>query len=216
MVEMHLLSVNTLFRYDAIYALGVVTAFDRFMAGYDPESDLESIFQAICAATGANRDQYRQDAQALRNIAAQLQPEQLATWESALVSVPEAQPLYEILKAIAFNETFKYSRLFAIGLYSLLEQAAGEAPVDADKAQATLQDMGQTLHLPVEKLKKDLELYQSNLEKLDQAREVLADALEASRKQRQQKEQPDADNGDAAATAEPDSESEPSDAPANS
>ena len=39
MVEMHLLFVNTDFSYDAIYALGVVTAFDRFMQGYRPEHD---------------------------------------------------------------------------------------------------------------------------------------------------------------------------------
>ncbi|MFM6203351.1 MAG: photosystem II biogenesis protein Psp29, partial [Dolichospermum sp.] len=48
MVEMHLLSVNVDFSYDAIYALGVVTTFDRFMEGYQPEQDQESIFQAIC------------------------------------------------------------------------------------------------------------------------------------------------------------------------
>ncbi|HAX86545.1 MAG TPA: photosystem II biogenesis protein Psp29, partial [Cyanobacteria bacterium UBA11370] len=33
MVEMHLLSVNVDFRYDPIYALGVVTSFNRFMQG---------------------------------------------------------------------------------------------------------------------------------------------------------------------------------------
>ena len=30
MVEMHLLSVNVDFSYDSIYALGVVTTFDRY------------------------------------------------------------------------------------------------------------------------------------------------------------------------------------------
>ncbi len=40
MVEMHLLSVNADFRYDPIYALGVVTTFDRFMLGYRPDTDL--------------------------------------------------------------------------------------------------------------------------------------------------------------------------------
>ncbi|MEM8639222.1 MAG: photosystem II biogenesis protein Psp29 [Cyanobacteria bacterium P01_G01_bin.54] len=206
MVEMHLLSVNTLFQYNPVYALGVVTAFDRFMAGYEPESDLDSIFRALCGAVGANSEQYRQDAQMLRKVATELDPEQLATWDSSFVSIAAAQPLYEMLKAIAFNDTFKYSRLFAIGLYSLLEEAAGDAPVDVEQAQTTLQEMGKTLQLPAEKLKKDLELYQSNLEKLAQAREVLADALEASRKQRQQTD---------TASATPPTSEQPSDAPAS-
>ncbi|MER3587246.1 MAG: photosystem II biogenesis protein Psp29, partial [Mastigocladus sp. ERB_26_1] len=44
MVEMHLLAVNVDFSYNPIFALGVVTSFDRFMQGYQPESDRESIF----------------------------------------------------------------------------------------------------------------------------------------------------------------------------
>ena len=39
MVEMHLLDVNADFKYDPIYALGVVTTFDRFMEGYKPSED---------------------------------------------------------------------------------------------------------------------------------------------------------------------------------
>ncbi|NEO82861.1 MAG: photosystem II biogenesis protein Psp29 [Spirulina sp. SIO3F2] len=187
MVEMHLLSVNAAFRYDSVYALGVTTAFDRFMSGYTPISDLDSIFSALCTAVGNSPEQCRQDAQTLNTIATQLTPEQLATWDSALVSVAAAQPLYDALKAIAFNDSFKYSRLFAIGLYTVLEQATDEA-LDQEQAQITLQEMGKTLHLPAEKLKKDLELYQSNLDKLSQAKEVLADALEASRKQRENRE----------------------------
>ena len=47
MVEMHLLLVNADFNYDSIYALGVVNTFDRFMKGYEPESDRTSIYTAI-------------------------------------------------------------------------------------------------------------------------------------------------------------------------
>ena len=66
MVEMHLLSVNVDFVYNSLYALGVVTSFDRFMMGYEPEGDKESIFSAICKAVGGDAQQYRQDADALK------------------------------------------------------------------------------------------------------------------------------------------------------
>jgi citrate synthase len=52
-----------------------------------------------------------------------------------------------------------------------------------------LQRIGDTLHLPQEKLQKDLELYRSNLEKMAQAQIVLEDAIKADRKKREQREQ---------------------------
>ena len=66
MVEMHLLSVNAEFQYDSIYALGVVTTFDKFMQGYRPHEDLSSIFAALCQAmNGVDANQYRHDAETL-------------------------------------------------------------------------------------------------------------------------------------------------------
>ena len=67
MVEMHLLSVNADFRYDPIYALGVVTTFDRFMLGYRPDTDLTSIFNALCQSLQADPQKYRQDAEQVRS-----------------------------------------------------------------------------------------------------------------------------------------------------
>lgn len=185
MVEMHLLSVNVNFNYDPIFALGVVTAYERFMAGYQPEQDRESIFQALCRSVGRDPQQFRHDAEQVRNACNAVTVEQLAQWGSALASQEGAQLLYDTLKAIAFNQTFKYSRLFAIGLYSIVEAASDKGTVSQDLD--ALKEMGEALHLPSEKLSKDLDLYRSNLEKLAQAREVLDDVMEADRKKRQQR-----------------------------
>jgi photosystem II biogenesis protein Psp29 len=48
LVEMHLLSVNVDFHYDPIYALGVVTSFEKFMEGYRP-GRINRIFLMLCA-----------------------------------------------------------------------------------------------------------------------------------------------------------------------
>ncbi len=69
MVEMHLLSVNVDFSYNPIYALGVVTAFDRFMQGYQPPSDQESIFNALIKAEQDDPQRYRGDAERLKELA---------------------------------------------------------------------------------------------------------------------------------------------------
>ncbi|GAB4356440.1 MAG: photosystem II biogenesis protein Psp29 [Cyanophyceae cyanobacterium] len=190
MVEMHLLSVNAHFAYSPIYALGVVTAYDRFMAGYSPERDLESIFRALCTSVGSTPEHYRGDADRLRGAAASLSADQLcASLKGTGDGGSEAEAiLREVSAPVRDNPTFKYSRLFAIGLYTLLEAAAPEVASEEARQKEILAQVGEALHLPTEKLEKDLELYRSNLEKLSQAREALADTLEAERKRRAQRE----------------------------
>lgn len=186
LVEMHLLSVNVNFRYDPIYALGVITSFDRFMQGYRPERDLSSIFEALCRAVEGDPEQYRRDGEMVRSLASQLSVEQIVAWNNELGSNPEAGALYESLKAIAFNPNFKYSRLFALGLYSLLEASNADWAKDEKQRDTVLKEFSETLKLPADKIQKDVELYRSNLEKMAQVQAAIEDALNADRKKRQQ------------------------------
>ena len=186
MVEMHLLWVNATFTYDAIYALGVVSTFDRFMEGYQPESEQASIFESLCSAIEADPGQYRKDAAELRESVQRLSLEDLQT---ALSDPAASPPLGTLFKAIASNPTFKYSRLFAIGLVQLLGATNPEILEDAESLQATLKTFAEVLGLPPEKMKKDVELYLSNLEKMGQARILMEEMIETERKRRDQREQ---------------------------
>lgn len=189
MVEMHLLLVNVDFHYDPIYALGVVTSFNRFMQGYRPEKDQESIFAAVCQAVGGDPQQYQQDAERLKEMARGLSASQLISWFSSPTPLHGAQDLYTIVTAIASNPKFKYSRLFAIGLYSMLEQSDPELVKNQKQVAEALQQISQALHLDQDKLQKDLELYRSNLEKMAQVQTVIEDAIKADRKKREQRAQ---------------------------
>ncbi len=187
MVEMHLLSVNADFRYDPIYALGVVTAFERFMQGYQPERDKEPIFDALCQATEDNPQRYRQDAERLRSVVKNLSAQQLLDWVSGVSQIGGTEDLQAQMQAIAHNSSFKYSRLFGIGVFTLLELADPEVIKDDKQRVEVLKQMSAALHISEEKLNKDLELYRSNLEKIEQAMLTMADMLAADRKKRQQR-----------------------------
>jgi photosystem II biogenesis protein Psp29 len=100
-----------------------------------------------------------------------------------------AGDFHNTVAAIANNPTFKYSRLFAIGLYTLLEQADLELVNDEKQRNEALKQMASALHLPEDKLQKDLELYRSNLEKMAQVQSVMEDAIKAERKKREQRAQ---------------------------
>jgi photosystem II biogenesis protein Psp29 len=188
MVEMHLLSVNVDFSYNGIYALGVVTTFDRFMGGYQPERDKESIFNAICRAVEQDPQRYREDASRLENIATSLPGQDLIAGLTQPATLQNQDLQYQ-LESIVSNTNFKYSRLLAIGLFSLLEKADSELVKDDQKRGETLKAIANGLHLSEEKLTKDLELYSSNLEKMAQALIVMEDILSADRKKRDKRQQ---------------------------
>jgi len=188
MVEMHLLGVNEDFRYDPIYALGVVSSFDRFMQGYRSQQQQTDIFNAICQAQEADPERYREDAKRLEAIAAHKSADELIAWVQQAVSLENlGDNLQSSLQAIAKNPQFKYSRLFSIGLYTLLELAEPEVVKDEQRRTQALHQLCTGLNVPEGKLQKDLELYRSNLEKMAQARKAIADMLESDRKKRQQK-----------------------------
>jgi photosystem II biogenesis protein Psp29 len=189
MVEMHLLSVNVDFSYNSIYALGVVTTFDRFMQGYQPEREKESIFIALLQAIEEDPQRYKQDAQRLQALAQSLPSRDLIAWLSQTNPLEQDADLQSSLAAIANNPNFKYNRLFAIGIFSLLELSDPELVKDEKQRNEALKSIASGLNLSDDRLNKDLELYRSNLDKMTQAIVVMADMISADRKKREQRTQ---------------------------
>ncbi len=189
LVEMHLLSVNEGFVYDAIYALGVVSSFDKFMADYRPEADKASIFAALCQCIDSTTEKYRQDAAAIKAAALGLQGTDVLAQVAELTSGQGGDALAQTLQSIGKNPKFKYSRLFGIGLFDLLNDVAAEKFADEASRTETVGKLAEALKLPADKLGKDLDSYRSSLAKLVQMQAAMADIIEADRKKREQREQ---------------------------
>ena len=187
MVEMHLNSVNVDFSYNPIYALGVVTVFERFMEGYNPQKDTESIFSALIQAIEEDPQVYKQDSQKLQALAKNLSSQELVACLAQETNSEKDANLQALLQAISSNPKFKYSRLFAIGLFSLLEASNPELVKDEKQLAEVLEKIITGLNLSYDKFNKDLELYRSNLDKMQQTLVVMADMLSADRKKRQQR-----------------------------
>ncbi len=200
LVEMHLLSVNEGFVYDSIYALGVVSSFDKFMADYRPEADKASIFAALCQCIDSTTEKYRQDATAIKAAAAQLQGSDVLVKVAELATGQGGDALAQTLQSIGKNPKFKYSRLFGIGLFDLLNEVAAEKFADEASRTETVAKLSEALNLPADKLGKDLDSYRSSLAKLVQMQAAMADIIEADRKKREQREQ---DKATAAAATAP-------------
>ncbi|MEM6449497.1 MAG: photosystem II biogenesis protein Psp29 [Cyanobacteria bacterium P01_D01_bin.105] len=188
MVEMHLLLVNVNFAYDSIYALGVVSVFDRFMAGYSPESDQLSIYNAIIAAVEGDPAQYRSDAENASNAAKQVPS--IEAFKSLLEEAKQGGGgiLKDTFHQVISNDKYKYSRLFTTGLYNVIEAIDESALADKEKREALLTETAEALGFNSELLIKDVELYRGNLEKMAQAQEVMKDMIEAEKKKQAQRE----------------------------
>jgi photosystem II biogenesis protein Psp29 len=189
MVEMHLLSTNVDFAYDPVYAMGVVSSFDRFMASYLPEKDKQSIFVALCQSMGGNAIKYREDAAGVQGFASSMQGQDIVNWLAHPTADGMGAQLASLLGSISSNSKFKYSRLFGIGLFTILEQAAPDLLKDREQREAAVVQIAEGLHLPTDKVQKDLDAYRSNLDKLVQMEAVMADITEADRKKREQRAQ---------------------------
>ncbi|ELR96844.1 photosystem II biogenesis protein Psp29 [Gloeocapsa sp. PCC 73106] len=187
-VELHLLSVNQNFRVDPIYCLGVVTSFDRFMQGYRPEEDKASILASLCQAVGGKLEQYRDHANQVLNLAKRLHGvDDLLAWFKHPQPVEGEFALAEAVSAIALNQSFKYSRMFGIGLYTMLGEKNLELLQDKPARDKITAQFAEVLPVSSDKLQKDFELYQANLEKMKQMIIVVEEALEAERKKRAKK-----------------------------
>ncbi len=200
MVEMHLLSVNVDFAYDPIYALGIVTTFDRFMVGYEPESDKASIFNALCRSINSTPEHYRGDAEAVKASVNGMSLDDLKGQFENLGDGGDG--LRGTLASVANREKFKYSRPFGIGLYTLVEAVTPAEDLKDKAAVETLfKHLAGKLNISNDKLLKDVDLYRSNMEKFAQAQEVMKDMLAADRKKREDRKK--AAEAEAAGIVEP-------------
>jgi len=190
MVEMHLLNVNADFRYDPIYALGVVTSFEQFMQGYRPEEDKNSIFNAICRSVGVDTQQYRQNAQDVLAASQAIAPAELVDKITKLTAESVGDNYFlQTLEKVHQSANFKYNRPFAIGLYTILNTIDPDVIKEEEKRNQVLSQLSEALNLSGEKLLKDLDLYRNNLDKADQLLKVLGETMEAERKKREKKAQ---------------------------
>ncbi len=181
MVEMHLLSVHQNFVYDALYALGITTTFDRFMQSYRPESDVAPIFSALCGSVGLDSNKVRTDSEQL------LGSLWGTTWDGLLKGDASGE-LGTVMGQVQNNANFKYSRLFAIGAYRVMEAIDADAIKDNEKFKTSVEAIATRLNLIPDKVQKDLELYRGNLDKLNAAAVAIADTIAADRKKRAERE----------------------------
>jgi hypothetical protein len=97
------------------------------------------------------------------------------------------EPLASALASIR-RPDFHYSRLMAVGLLSLLEEARGADAMDPATLRSFAQELAGAIGLLRERVDKDLSLYATNLEKLAQAVALMEETVAAERRKRERQQ----------------------------
>jgi photosystem II biogenesis protein Psp29 len=183
LVELHLLSRQSGFRPDPLFATGLVQVFDGFSRGYRPEGQREPLFAALCSASGFDAGSLRAMKETAIAAVGHHSVEEVRHWiERQGEGAPE--PVAEALASIR-RDDFHYSRLMAVGLLTLLEQAQGADGLDPQALRQAAHEIGSAMGLLRDRLDKDLSLYASNLEKMAQAVELMEETVAADRRRRE-------------------------------
>ncbi len=185
LVELHLLSKQRGFQADPLFSLGLVQVFDAGTRGYRPAEQRDTLFAALCSACGLEAASLRRQRDEALASVGQHSVEDVKGW---MDHQGEGAP--ELLQKTLANvrrSDFHYSRLMAVGLLSLLEEARGADSMDPQALRQFAHDTAESMGLLRERVDKDLALYASNLEKLAQAVELMEETVAADRRRKERR-----------------------------
>lgn len=185
LVELHLLSKQRGFQADPLFALGLVQVFDTGTRGYRPQEQRETLFAALCASSNMDATSLRaQRNQALASVGPHA-VEDVKQWINQ-----EGEGAPELVRQALANvrrADFHYSRLMAVGLLTLLEEARGADSMDPQALRQFAHDTAESMGLLRDRVDKDLALYANNLEKLAQAVELMEETVAADRRRKERR-----------------------------
>jgi photosystem II biogenesis protein Psp29 len=186
LVELHLLSRQKGFQSDPLFAVGLVQVFDGFARGYRPEGQKIPLFEALCASSGFDGPQLRRQCDKALAAMGRHSQQEVRQWiERQGEGAPP--PVATALASIR-RPDFHYSRLMAVGLLTLLEQALADDAMEPQALRGLAHDIGESIGLLRDRLDRDLSLYASNLEKMSIAVELMEETVAAERRRRERQQ----------------------------
>ena len=175
LVELHLLSHQKTFSPDKLFAVGLTTVVSMFTEGYDPKDHVKGLFEALCKSNGFDSAEIRQSSEEVLSKTTKLS---IAQFKDDIIQGAENN---ELIQICLDTKNKYYSRLTAIGIFSLLESidSSEEEELAQDK-QTILKAFINRLGFSDERAEKDISLLKGNLDKMKKAMEILNESQKAS------------------------------------
>ena len=160
LVELHLLSHQQNFKQNSIFAIGLKEIFSNFTNGYKPKEHINKLFNALCNCNGFNPDEInKQSEELIKNL-------------KSMSKISLKEYLLNI-KDINKDKNY-YSRINAIGIYKLVSELKYCKDFKEAEIKKELYSISDLLDYQESRVEKDISLYKSNIEKMEQALEIIA------------------------------------------
>ena len=180
LVELHLLSHQKNFEPEGLFCLGLVKVFNAFTKGYTPQEHTNQLLKAICQSTGLNVEHINRNSEETLNKARGEIAEEMKSWLKGSDTTPPERTS-DVIKSLSIGGK-TYSRLISIGLLAFLQEGTGQESTDLARLINKTIEVADKAGLKKERVEKDLNLYKSNIDKLEQAYELMKEAIERQNK----------------------------------
>lgn len=166
MSQTHLNIVDSRFKYDAIFALGLWDSYSGMMKNYDKlvgEGNTDKIWNAMVSAFGMDPEKVKADAEAMMEYAKSSSPAALLTHMEGTAEAAESRAT----EAYASIKSSLYNNVFSVGLFRMMTLAGVEV------TKANVEEWAKALTLTPSKVASDLETWKQSQAKLQAAEEML-------------------------------------------
>lgn len=167
LTQTHLAVVDSRFKYDAIFGLGMWYYYSALMGNYDKlvsSAESDKIWSALVTSLGMNPDQVKADAELVASYAGATSPADILQHMEGTSSPSDAK----IAEAFTGIRSKLYSMSFSVGLFRMMSVSGVETTKD------NAEEWAKALKIePVSKVTSDLETYKQNQNKLQKAEEML-------------------------------------------
>jgi len=160
LVELHLLSHQQNFTTDPIFSAGLKEIFTTFTNGYKPDEHINELFNAICNCNGFDPEEINSNSVEIISNTKSLTKETLIDYLSTI-------------KTNSIKNNY-YSRINAIGIYKMVANLPENKNLDSKELDKQMIKLSEIMGYPSSRVEKDISLYRSNIEKMKQALEILA------------------------------------------
>ena len=181
LVELHLLSCKKNFKNDSIFAIGLCQIFDTFTKGYKPENHIDKLFAALCKCNNLDSSVIRTKAKSLIESIRDKNIDYVTSCFKGIGSnIPK--PLQDQINLYKIDKPI-YSRISTIGLLTLFQSLNNENK-EEELLLNNVKEISNYLGYSPERVEKDLGIYSVNIQKMNQAIELIEESIKSERRKK--------------------------------
>ena len=164
-VELNLLNHQNEFKQDDLFCLGLTETFKELTKGYEPGAHLVLLFDSLCNSSN-------------------FEPSKIKDISKKTLKKYKEKSLKEIsiLLKEKITSNLYSSRILNIGIYLIIANATDFKEIKDSEKNKAISDIIKNLNLSVNKAEKDISIYKSSIKKMEQARELLQEAIIQNKK----------------------------------